>query len=390
MPTTLFFALLTLTEPLKFGTNVSLTTPDNAVNQVQCILHNMDMPFELQSLPWLRARREVKQDRLDGYFTTHLTSEMSQYGKLSSPIYLENWYWFTHPDSVNKDPKKLRYGVVHGSYQANWFKTQNITSLVEVNSLEEIVNVLHHHRVDKVLLDLDDFNNAADHLGIDASAYPRSFYRYVPLGVFAANKLINSHPSFLEKFNETIPQCAPAPFYLSQGEQVQILNTLLEQIKALISQPIITDAAAQSNHIKLTNKALKLADEHWIKEVKTHQHDLAKKMLLTDASLYLKQWQRQFKGIITEIIVTDKQGKNVAISKITSDYWQGDENKFSLVYQQPLVYRFDSVEYDASTHHFQVQLSLPIKNAKGDHIGVIILGVDVEKALHSFNNNALN
>ncbi|MEI8641854.1 hypothetical protein P4S68_15140 [Pseudoalteromonas sp. Hal099] len=98
---------------------------------------------------------------------------------------------------------------------------------------------------------------------------------------------------------------------------------MLEPIKALISQPIITYAAAQSNHIKLTNKALKLADELWIKEVKTHQHDLAKNMLFTDASLYLKQWQRQFKGIITEIIVTDKQGKNVAISKITSDYWQG-------------------------------------------------------------------
>ncbi|KPZ58469.1 MULTISPECIES: cellulose-binding family II protein [Pseudoalteromonas] len=390
MPTTLFFALLTLAEPLKFGTNVSLTTPDNAVEQVECILHNMNMPFELQSLPWLRARREVKLGRLDGYFTTHLTSEMSQYGKLSSPIYLENWYWFTHPESVNKDPKKLRYGVVHGSYQANWFKTQNITSLLEVNSLEEIVNVLHHHRVDKVLLDLDDFNNAADNLGIDASVYQRSFYRYVPLGVFAANKLINTHASFLEKFDETIPQCAPAPFYLSQAEQVQILNKLLDSINTLLLEPIISDAVEQSNHINLSNQELEKTDDLWVKEVKTHQHGIAKKMLVTDASLFLQQWQMQFNGIVTETIVTDKQGKNAAISKATSDYWQGDEKEFSLLYQQDLDYRFDSVEYDASTHHFQVHLSLPIKNTKGEHIGVIILGVDVEKALHSFNNNVLN
>ncbi|BED91197.1 hypothetical protein PspMM1_36650 [Pseudoalteromonas sp. MM1] len=390
MPTTLFFVLLTLTEPLKFGTNVSLTTPDNAVNQVQCILHNMNMPFELKSLSWLRARREVKLDRLDGYFTTHLTYEMSQHGKLSSPIYLENWYWFTHPNSINVDPKKLRYGVVRGSYQANWFKTQNITSLVEVNSLEEIVNVLHHHRVDKVLLDLDDFNNTADNLGIDASPYQRSFYRYVPLGVFAANKLINSHPSFLDKFDETIPQCAPAPFYLSQGEQVQILDKLLTPLEGLISQPIITDTVTQSNHIQLSKKELKLADELWVKEVKAHQHGLAKKMLLIDASLYLKQWQTQFNGIVTETILIDKQGKNAAISKITSDYWQGDESKFSLVYKQSIAHRFSSVEYDASTHHFQVHLSLPIKDPQGEHIGVITLGVDVEKALHSFNNIVLN
>ncbi|WP_338364562.1 cellulose-binding family II protein [uncultured Pseudoalteromonas sp.] len=389
MPATLLFAFLTLTEPLKFGTNVSLTTPDNAVHQVECILQNMDTPFELQTLPWLRARREVKHERLDGYFTTHLTSEMSEYGKLSSPIYLENWYWFTHPESVNKDPKKLRYGVVHGSYQANWFKTQDITSIVEMNSLEEIVNVLHYHRVDKILLDLDDFNETARQLGIDGSVYQRSFYRYVPLGVFAANKLIDLYPSFLEKFDETIPQCAPAPFLLSKDEQVQILNKLSEPTRALVSHPIIFDTVAQSNLVKLSMQAIDLADENWVKEVKAHQQVVANDMLLTDASLYLKQWETQFDGVITETIVTDKQGKNVAISKVTSDYWQGDESKFSLVYKQSKAYHFSSVKYDASTHHFQVQLSVPIKTVQGEHTGVLILGIDVEKALSAFNGDML-
>ncbi|XQF91701.1 hypothetical protein ACOBV8_19620 (plasmid) [Pseudoalteromonas espejiana] len=60
---------LNLADPLQFGTNASLSTPDNAVDQVQCILHNMNAPFELQALPWLRARREVKEKRLDGCFT---------------------------------------------------------------------------------------------------------------------------------------------------------------------------------------------------------------------------------------------------------------------------------------------------------------------------------
>lgn len=387
MPVYFLSLFLNLAEPLQFGTNASLSTPDNAVDQVQCILHNMNAPFELQALPWLRARREVKEKRLDGYFTTHLTSEMSHYGQLSSPIFLENWYWFTHPKSISKDPSKLRYGVVHGSYQANWFKTQKITSLVEVNSLQEIVNVLHHHRVDKVLLDLDDFNLAANNLKIDPSIYKKAFYRYVPLGLFAANKLIDAHPKFLERFDETIPQCAPDPFSLSHTEKEQILAKLFSATEQLISAPLVVEAVKHSNNKKIAQEQIYKQDKIWIEEVKNNNPTAANKMLEQPVSQYLKSWQMQFNGVITEVIVADKQGKNVAISKVTSDYYQADETKFNQIFNKQLNYHFDFVEYDASTHHFQVQLSVPIKNKAKHHSGVIILGVDVEKALLSLNKS---
>ncbi|MET6760221.1 hypothetical protein [Pseudoalteromonas sp. NCIMB_1079] len=87
MPAYLFTLLLGLTEPLQFGTNLPTTAPNNAVNQVECILFEMGAPFQLQTLPWLRARREVKLERLDGYFTTHLMPEMKAYGRISSPIF---------------------------------------------------------------------------------------------------------------------------------------------------------------------------------------------------------------------------------------------------------------------------------------------------------------
>ncbi|XQF93905.1 hypothetical protein ACOBV9_20735 (plasmid) [Pseudoalteromonas espejiana] len=50
MPVYFLSLFLNLAEPLQFGTNASLSTPDNAVDQVQCILHNMNAPFELQAL----------------------------------------------------------------------------------------------------------------------------------------------------------------------------------------------------------------------------------------------------------------------------------------------------------------------------------------------------
>ena len=74
------------------------------------------------------------------------------------------------------------------------------------------------------------------------------------------------------------------------------------------------------------------------------------------------------------------------MSKLTSDYWQGDEDKFNKVFTHLDDYYFNTVECDASAHHFQEQLSIPVFNKNYNHIGVLILGIDVEKMLHSTTN----
>ncbi|WP_350585326.1 cellulose-binding family II protein [Pseudoalteromonas sp. RB2-MNA-CIBAN-0110] len=388
MPAYFFTLLLGLTEPLQFGTNLPTSAPDNAVNQVECILFEMGAPFQLQTLPWLRARREVKLDRLDGYFTTHLMPEMKAYGRISSPIFLESWYWFTHPESINKPKNKMRYGAVRGSYQANWFKTQNIIAEVEVNSLEEIVNVMHHKRIDRILLDLDDFELAASKLGINEDEYQREFFRYVPLGLFASHSLIKRFPKFMQQFDENINTCAQAPFSLSKSEEKQILDRLSSSAKTLLNLPSLVEQVQISNESPLSESEIKRLDQLWIKESKQVKHPDGLAMLNLPLSKVFKKWQSQFKGVVTELILTDNQGKNIAISKLTSDYWQGDENKFTKTFKQSKYFNFDSVTYDASTHHFQVQLSFPVLDDNNSHIGVLILGVDVEKALHSSNEKS--
>ncbi|MBQ4859616.1 cellulose-binding family II protein [Pseudoalteromonas sp. MMG007] len=374
--------LLGLSEPLKFGSNLPTTTPDNAVNQVQCILYEMGTSFQLQTLPWLRARREVKLGRLDGYFTTHLTPEMKTYGKITSPIFLEKWYWFTHPDSINKPEDKIHYGAVRGSYQANWLKSQNIQVQVEVNSLEEIIKILHHQRVDRILLDLDDFEHVASGLGIDQSLYNKEFFRYVPLGLFASNSLTKRHPQFMSQFDDNLGACSQAPFALSTSEKKHILRLIYKQAKVLAAMPNLIEETLISNSSRLDENELLELDTQWQTEVKKEHAKLGKAMLNKALSKKLIAWQSQFNGSVTEIILTDNQGKNVAISKLTTDYWQGDENKFSNVFTLIDDYYFDNVEYDISTHHFQVQLSIPVFNKHYNHIGVLIIGIDVEKALH--------
>jgi hypothetical protein len=54
-----FSAALTVTAPAQLATNLPLQQQDKTVAQIDCILQQLAQPFELVSLPWLRARQEV-------------------------------------------------------------------------------------------------------------------------------------------------------------------------------------------------------------------------------------------------------------------------------------------------------------------------------------------
>lgn len=80
-----------------------------------------------------------------------------------------------------------------------------------------------------------------------------------------------------------------------------------------------------------------------------------------------------------EIFVMDNLGANVAMSDKTTDYWQGDEDKFIKSYSGGRGAVFiDEVKFDNSTQAYLVQVSVPVKD--GDKvIGAITFGINVDK-----------
>lgn len=376
-----FLLSLTVAQPLQIGTNLPINVPHNAISHVECIFKQINVPFKLHKLPWLRAKREVQLNRLDGYFTANLLSQMQEYGELSAPMYLENWYWFTHADSVTIAEEDLRYGVVRGSHQADWYQLSNKNIEVEVNTTHELLKVFKKQRIDRILLDLEEFEYNAVQLQIKPDEYAQAFYRYVPLGLFAANKTLKEFPEFLNIFNSHISSCSQNPFILSKIEKLTLVKVLLEKIQHLASSEQVQQAVIKSNREPIDIKQLEQIDQQWAKQVIDNKPILAERFLKLEGSQFLQVWQKQMQGLITEIIVTDKQGKNVIISEVTTDYWQGDEAKFLNMYLQDDDYYIDTVEFDESTKHFQVQFSVPILDDENQHIGVLILGIDIEKAL---------
>lgn len=85
-------------------------------------------------------------------------------------------------------------------------------------------------------------------------------------------------------------------------------------------------------------------------------------------------------GRITEVFIMDAKGLNVAASAITSDYWQGDEEKHAETYGRGVdAVHLGDIEFDESTETYQGQISLTIVDpATGQAIGAMTVGVDAE------------
>lgn len=83
---------------------------------------------------------------------------------------------------------------------------------------------------------------------------------------------------------------------------------------------------------------------------------------------------------VTEVFAMDGKGANVAQNLLTSDYWQGDEAKFTASFADGVGgIQVGELELDASTNAVQQQISLPIFRSDGVAVGAITYGVDISK-----------
>lgn len=76
----------------------------------------------------------------------------------------------------------------------------------------------------------------------------------------------------------------------------------------------------------------------------------------------------------------DARGLNVAASDVTSDYWQGDEAKFSETFPNGAgASHISEVEYDESTQTYQAQISFPIVDpVSNEVVGAATVGVNAD------------
>ena len=124
-------------------------------------------------------------------------------------------------------------------------------------------------------------------------------------------------------------------------------------------------------------------DAQWRAMAPERYSPMADHIFRLDASVAMTKWQKSQNALVNEIILINDTGTIAAMSYLTSDFWQGDEAKFTAhidgtsddIYISPIY-------YDESTARFQIIVSIPIINQKyWKPAGVLVMGLDAETAL---------
>lgn len=161
----------------------------------------------------------------------------------------------------------------------------------------------------------------------------------------------------------------------------QLTQLAKTKIKQFAEDPVVVAAIEAQNKVTAAYDQAKIdtLDKQWTSEVDAANKPLINATMGNDASKFLAKVQNDSQGLYTEIFATDAKGLNAAQSSVTSDYWQGDEDKFSKTFPVgPDAVFLGKVEQDESTQQFQQQVSITITDPKtGTSIGSITVGINL-------------
>lgn len=161
-----------------------------------------------------------------------------------------------------------------------------------------------------------------------------------------------------------------------------IRSKVLSGAQTLARDPVVVAAVRAQNdqNAGLAQSDVDRLDKQWRAETAASNRPLIDQVLSNGLSRYLGKVKDDGRGLYTEIFVMDNKGLNVGQSDVTSDYWQGDEDKWQKTYSAGAnAVLIDDIEFDESTQSFQSQLSLPVvDNGSGEVVGAITIGVNVD------------
>jgi len=160
----------------------------------------------------------------------------------------------------------------------------------------------------------------------------------------------------------------------------EVPQSVIDMAEGTLAQmgmdPVIVAAVKAENAKGRTLDQIKVIDAEWRQTAGINAFMSA--MMDSKCGQHLRQLQESV-GYYAEIFVMDNQGANVAMTDKTSDYWQGDEAKFTESYSGGKgAVHIGEVEFDDSTQAYLVQVSVPVKDGE-KVIGAITIGVDLDR-----------
>ena len=164
---------------------------------------------------------------------------------------------------------------------------------------------------------------------------------------------------------------------LQAAEEVpEAVHKLVPTLKEWGKNGTLVKAVKQQNAKGISLDSIKARDAAWQKT--TGVDTFMKDMMNSDAAKELSRLEKT-KPYFLEVFLMDKQGANVAMTNKTSDYWQGDEAKFTKSYNGGAGgVDIGKVKFDNSSQAYLVQVSVPVMDGN-KAIGALTVGINLDK-----------
>jgi hypothetical protein len=184
----------------------------------------------------------------------------------------------------------------------------------------------------------------------------------------------------MKKVSIAVFMCLILMYYVSvsaeQKPPQQILHLANTSLVKLGVDPVIVKAVKTENAKGKTLQEIQEMDNKW--RATPGIADFMQTLMESECGQYLHRLQ-QTTPYYAEIFVMDNQGANVCMTNKTSDYWQGDEDKFLQTYKGSTgAVHIGDIEFDDSAQSNLIQVTVPVQD--GDRaIGAMTIGIDIDK-----------
>ena len=161
-----------------------------------------------------------------------------------------------------------------------------------------------------------------------------------------------------------------------QDKMASVLLSKITGVNQLAKQVRFIKAVKKQNAMGLSLSEIKKRDQEWL--TAGPNSALKASMSSSDIGKYISRVIKSNGDKYNEMFLTDNQGANVAAYPLTSDYWQGDEDKFAKAFNEGKgkIY-IGELEFDESTKVNAIQISVPVRYGAAA-IGVLVIGVKVD------------
>ncbi|WP_281558476.1 PDC sensor domain-containing protein [Thalassomonas sp. RHCl1] len=160
---------------------------------------------------------------------------------------------------------------------------------------------------------------------------------------------------------------------LTQEQLQAAVGDKIAGVEKMGGHPLVVKAVKEQNAKGMSLEEIKKIDQEWRATAELTPFKLSLQQSVIGK--FLKRKLELNKAIYSETFLTDNQGANVVAYPATSDYWQGDEKKWTEAFNNGdgKVY-VGEVKYDESAQSDATQISVPVKD-QGKTIGVLVVGI---------------